>query len=149
MNCCKSELWNPHKHLDSYRVRLIICGVVWGGNFGQAYQKTGSNRNALICIRQVPGSKLGRDTGCPHLRYSLSSLVPPGGWQESTWIRPRPLPYKLFPCHHLPDTGCYSMKLNIKQLPLSYLGCLGKKRMKENEITLWIMQRNMLHVGTR
>jgi hypothetical protein len=51
----------------------------------------------LIFIREVLGSKLGRDIGYSVLSFSWCSSAPLGKCRNSTWIRSRPPPFKSFP----------------------------------------------------
>jgi hypothetical protein len=46
-------------------------------------------------IREVLGSNLSRDIGCPFEFFH----DPPSPYRDSTSIRPRPLPSKFFPMH--------------------------------------------------
>jgi hypothetical protein len=55
------------------------------------------NDNALICIRKLFGSNLGRYTTSPNSGFTSISSVPPGKCRYSTSIMPRPFPSKSFP----------------------------------------------------
>jgi hypothetical protein len=55
----------------------------------------------LLYIRDVPGSNLGPETGCPDRGLSWFSSVPPGKCRDSILkIRPRPIPSKSFSIRH-------------------------------------------------
>jgi hypothetical protein len=55
----------------------------------------------LLRIREVPGSNLSPETGCPECWFSWFVSVPAGECRNSTLqFRPRPLPAKFFPIYH-------------------------------------------------
>jgi len=59
--------------------------------------------------------------------FKLSSLFPPDRWQDSIRIRPRPLPSKFFPFHHLPDPGCVPCEPENKVTASFLLGAFGEE----------------------
>jgi hypothetical protein len=85
--------FRPHGHRDRPNQVTASCFH----NISNARCINHPNKRLRIvklmnCIRWALGSKLGRDTDCPHPRFLWISSVVIGKFRDSTINRPEPLP---------------------------------------------------------